>query len=744
MDNRCWLLQLWMSFRKTPDRLSGPAGLRDDRDATLAPIMRTARTRKSLLLVLIFITLCSVPVLAASSDSTPGTHTITASSSHNYVQFCVPPGMTVSNFREVSASPGSRYWIEYNGDIASNYYGDSGPVIRWEIRPVFPGADSNPSDLSPKGGCGIWEFYTDENTGPVTISYLLSNGGAGSSSGCAACDGMSGSGVSDPVKPTKEPEIPWVVVIGAAVAGAAVVGGAAIIRKGSGKNPAPPGGPPQKISPPPPLPQQPPQPDEKKPRIVRYILWISRNKLDLTAENCEFIDVIPRKELDDGTVVDAPEARVEITLEQSSILDHTTLSPSPYRHFFQVNQKKGSEAAFNKNTGVLSDPKEFDLELDEVVRITARAGTSQVSTDVRVNIKLSRWFQLCFGVKFEWMTNPVDLKEETHLRTNYATVLKGFRDAIEKYNATPPQRAHLGFKAKSDTQRTSAGLFLFGHSSPERIEDQYYFTTSEELRGILRKKDDYSKPLGPVSQTPPPKKKENSIQTWIEGTSTDKNPPWDTPYGTEASLAVKILAPGRILQGAGGTKQISPGEVFYLSLVETQGDIGAALLLAHNTLRSFARIGSNARTGVNPMNTPTFRSVFTTIRGGFRIIDGAPGTPKVNYPQQNFAEDFSGPWYHLFGTAFYEMYTVGTNQSPEGWGQAANKAEQWYREWWSWEAPDPEKYCVNLWGIAIADILLQDQPWGDYTGKLSPKPEITIGGDGGILPADLDQGTDDH
>jgi hypothetical protein len=90
------------------------------------------------------------------------------------------------------------------------------------------------------------------------------------------------------------------------------------------------------------------------------------------------------------------------------------------------------------------------------------------------------------------------------------------------------------------------------------------------------------------------------------------------------------------------------------------------------------------------------------------------------------------------------MYTVGTNPHPEGWGNAANKAEQWYREWWSWEAPDPEKYCVNLWGIAIADILLQDQPWGDYTGQLSPKPEITIGGDGGIQPKDLNPGTDDH
>jgi len=740
------LIELLKGHGKTTHWLPGHPGLKFDREATLVTKMRTVAARQNLLLVCILLSFFTVPALAAPSDYTPGTHTITASSSNNYVHFCVPPGMIVSDFREVSASQCSRYWIGNVDNIATNYYGEKGPVILWDNKPVIPGEHYDQSYFYPVWGCGDYQLYTNENCGPVTISYVLSNAGAGPSSGCPSCEYTPEPVVPDPVVPPKEPDIPWEVVIGVAVVGAGAVGAAVVVKKGSGKSPPPPKSPPQKIIPPPPPPQQPPSHEEKKPKTIRYILWLNREELTLTHENHEFIDAIARKELDDGRIVDAPEAVIEIALDPSSVLEVEKDIEFPYRHVFTVNQEKGSAAAVNEKKTALSDPKEFELERVEVVRVMARAGTSQISHDIKVNIRLPRWFPLCFGVKLEWLINPINLKEETHLRTNYATVLKEFRDAIEKFNATEPYRAHLGYKAGNNFYKAYAGKFLFSHNPPEFIADLYYFTTRGDLSEI--------------QGAGPKRDKGTSVSGWIEGSSRIKYPPSVIPE-TEASLAVKILATNRSPSGAGENKPVSPGEVFYLALIQTRGDIGAALLLAHNTVRSFARLGSNERTGINPIENTIFRSVFKIIRGGFRIIDGAPGEPRNGvfpgeYRQKNFAEDYSGPWYHLFGTAFYEIYTVGKEERvpslTQGWAQNANKLEQWYREYWSWEAPDPEKFCVNLWGIAIADSLLEDQPWEDYSGKLAgrdhgpgngfpgetvsppPKPETTIGDDAGLPP----------
>ena len=59
----------------------------------------------------------------------------------------------------------------------------------------------------------------------------------------------------------------------------------------------------------------------------------------------------------------------------------------------------------------------------------------------------------------------------------------------------------------------------------------------------------------------------------------------------------------------------APGEVFGLGLEETRGDIGAALLISHNTLRSLARAcGDDLRTGIRALDSGRFDKLFITRR----------------------------------------------------------------------------------------------------------------------------------
>ena len=704
------------------------------------------------LLFPILLSLCVIPAQAAPSDYAPGTHTLTASPSNNYVRFCVPSGMKVSDFQEVSKSRCDSYWIMGGSDYIARPYGNP-TVILWENPGAFEW--KYPPPVWP---CGVYSLITDEHCGSVTISYTISPAGSGDPvSVCSGgCEGTAGAG-TEPEVPPKEPEIPWSVVI-IIVGAAAVVGGKVIAKKGAGKTTPSPATPP-----PPTVPPQPPQQQPKKqPRTIRYILEITVDDATLTSENRKNLDARALKELEDGSIVPATEAVIVIDLmDTSSILDYETAGAAPHDRRFplSVHQKKGSLEALNKKTEALSDPKEFVLDKDEIVRVTAHAGTTRVSQDVKVHITLTRWFPLCFGVKFEWLHAQPDLKKETHLRTNYATVFQDFRDAIAQYdeeqrNMTISKSAHFAFSYRSFLEsldpdnpenyipflppvqddmwtrdpKMAAGMFLFSHAPPPEVGRMFYFATPEEKKEIEKKANVWIQE-----------------RRWSDGTIPRSPDVPSAPPETEAALALKILTTG---------KPISAGGIFYLALVETEGDIGAAMLLAHNTLRSFARLlGDAAGTGLTALDpkirdedskkdpnwdpNKNFNRKFKKIRGGYRIIDGKQGEPKnETVEDSDFAMDTSGPIYHLFGTAFFEIFTSGpveegSSPGQQGWGQIGNKMEQWYREmipnkWWrpSWNEPDPEKYCVNLWGIAIADEFLNTRPWEKYKRKLKIKGDV--------------------
>ena len=179
---------------------------------------------------------------------------------------------------------------------------------------------------------------------------------------------------------------------------------------------------------------------------------------------------------------------------------------------------------------------------------------------------------------------------------------------------------------------------------------------------------------------------------------------WVAPQNTEAALAQDIIN-----EYNKEKKLLSPGDVLYLALKQTSGDVRMAMLMAHNTLRALARDeGDFNWCGIRQLPIP-FNKIFEPIRGN-RVGYQDPKT-------DSFATDYGGPWYHLFGTAFYELETAGGTKGTlitTSWTDFAQEFEQFYREWFGGQLPDPEKYCINLWGALIARELFNTLKH-DYT-----------------------------
>ncbi len=169
------------------------------------------------------------------------------------------------------------------------------------------------------------------------------------------------------------------------------------------------------------------------------------------------------------------------------------------------------------------------------------------------------------------------------------------------------------------------------------------------------------------------------------------------PFGSEPALAEAIRK-----AAVDGHRKLNPGDVLRLALEQREGDMREALLLAHNTLRSLARAGDAGVTGVD-RQTEYYTDYLTTIRDG----------------------DNAGPWYHLFGTAYFELQSKGDyvahlwpaedaisaidlllqgvdqllGRDPEQdksgcqalTSELANLAEQFYLQALGGEQPDPEK-----------------------------------------------------
>jgi hypothetical protein len=424
---------------------------------------------------------------------------------------------------------------------------------------------------------------------------------------------------------------------------------------------------------------------------VFYALQASKEALSLSHENVEEIEIAAMKILPDGSVVEATEAVVAIEEPHASSLLNCSMAEPSYRRGVRVlvDQAKGVRASRRSAKAILGSSDSY-LHFLETLRLTLQVGSARITRDLPVVIKLPRWIPLCPEATKRWSISPPD--GETHLRTNAATILHSFNEGIRQHNkeASEAQQAHFNVAALTRFDKLGAGNFLFRFNSGDDIARIFFLTRPDEVIGAARIYD-----------------------AWHTAVACGADPPEERPPTlTEASLAVEMFDAYRTTRTA-----LSTGDVLRLGLKETGGDIGAAMLLCHNTLRSMARRQDGARTGINEIDDALFQKIFQPIRGGARCGDGAPGAPKDGtIKEANFANDYSGPWYHLFGTAFYEIYTAGKPSAAEtagdeGLGREANDWEQAYREWCTGEAPDPEKYCINLWGVNAAASLRRAHRW---------------------------------
>ena len=204
----------------------------------------------------------------------------------------------------------------------------------------------------------------------------------------------------------------------------------------------------------------------------------------------------------------------------------------------------------------------------------------------------------------------------------------------------------------------------------------------------------------------------------------------EVSFGTERALYEAMFAYQRDEK-----RKLSPGDVFYLALKQRRGDAKEAMLLAHNTLRSLARMeqsmGNTDFEWTMVEHNPAFITQYLAP-----LVDPAPLGAGQN----------TGSWYHLFGTGYFEMQARGT------WGaytlvqltgdalddritelaqqiaramkndpnlqlranqtlvsKAANEIEQVARKHIFGSPDDPAKYCFNVTGAKIGAWLYQQR-----------------------------------
>jgi hypothetical protein len=208
---------------------------------------------------------------------------------------------------------------------------------------------------------------------------------------------------------------------------------------------------------------------------------------------------------------------------------------------------------------------------------------------------------------------------------------------------------------------------------------------------------------------------------------------YSVKHGTEPALKEAIQ-----LKATREGKPLTPGDVFYLAMIQADGNVRNAMLLAHNTLRSLARAGDASYTGVS--QDPAFFNA---------KAEGSPVVPP--YLVTIREGDNAGPWYHLFGTAFFELesqgqwgplasikdmltwenakgllsgnlYTPAKDDAQSSSSELANLAEQYYRQLLGNRNPDIEKFCFNVWGGRL----------GAWLWNIAPKSGVDISGAKGV------------
>lgn len=115
------------------------------------------------------------------------------------------------------------------------------------------------------------------------------------------------------------------------------------------------------------------------------------------------------------------------------------------------------------------------------------------------------------------------------------------------------------------------------------------------------------------------------------------------PWGTERRLYLEIAAESDRLQ-----RKLTPGELFFLALQQRDGDALEASLLAHNTLRTLARVSANPIHGKGDLD-------YTMVRHDEQFIQDRL-QPLIDEPPLGRGQN-TGAWYHLFGVAYFEMHS---------------------------------------------------------------------------------------
>ena len=203
--------------------------------------------------------------------------------------------------------------------------------------------------------------------------------------------------------------------------------------------------------------------------------------------------------------------------------------------------------------------------------------------------------------------------------------------------------------------------------------------------------------------------------------------------GQEDALRKAVIAASDARASIGQDPHLSPGAVYRQALELTAGNASQAMLLSHNMLRSLARNGDVGYTGIS--QDLTFYDKYL-----LKLRDN----------------ENAGPWYHVFGIGYYQMIDDGDYGEymtaggltlatlAGGWSVAGlrillalgsaggaghlalsstevtNALEQLYREEIGGNAPDPEKFCFNVWGAAIGSLLYNDLPFKTLRGVHGP------------------------
>ena len=327
-------------------------------------------------------------------------------------------------------------------------------------------------------------------------------------------------------------------------------------------------------------------------------------------------------------------------------------------------------------------------------------------------------------------------KDENYFTTDFITAISDYnaehKDAPAHTSVTPfgMLPAAVWLSTQGGLVNANSEAFVFNTPSPE----------------VAKAKSALAKQIIKLKNTDPAKAGQLKEQYTALGAQV---------AGTEPALYKAIIDESKNLQ-----RKLTPGDVLKLALEQMNGDVRQALLLAHNTLRSAARAGDGDYTGVL-QDTDLFNNSLEQIRGG---IDKDFSGDTVADAQN---KDNAGPWYHLFGTSYFEMQSRGDmsglpmllelSQLPSeitndlynglpldrtGASRFANRLEQLIR---SNGGIDPEKFCINVWGARIGQSLLalmrpQDTTWGTIGAQ---KPGMNLNDTDNIDPqhTGLAQGT---